>query len=143
MPIGTVETINDSSLILILQSPEAHTLEADTPATIWRYDHGTDAIARVRGVITEVGDTHAAMAVLDQERDEGWDPSLPIYEPASPVYCAQPDSYQPAPRGWLATPEELEVLRARAALMQQATGHAPAFAALVPVQDEEAEAPHD
>ena len=98
MPLGFIHRPTENGAVITLTNPEdSLSLQLGTPITVWRYSPELLAVGRLRGSINAVGYTTATFDTVERRIDSRWPEDLPIIRPASPVFLALPDSFDPDP----------------------------------------------
>ena len=111
MPLGFIDRPTENGAVITLTNPEdSLSLQLGTPITVWRYSPELLAVGRLRGSINAVGYTTATFDTVERRNDSRWPEDLPIIRPASPVFLALPDSFEPDPDRKL-TQEQAEAMR--------------------------------
>ena len=122
MPLGFIHRPTEDGTTIMLTNPEdSLNLELGTPVTVWRYSQGRLAIARVRGRISAVGYVTATFITVESQTDPRWPEDEQLLLPKTPVYLAQPDSFEPDPSRML-TQEQAETMQGLAELYARLTG---------------------
>ena len=111
MPMGFIDRPTQEGAVITLTNPEDSLgLQLGTPITVWRYSPELLALGRIRGSISAVGYTTATFDTVETRNDSRWPEDLPIIRPASPVFRALPDSFEPDPDRRL-TQDQAETMR--------------------------------
>ena len=111
MPLGFIDRPTQEGAVITLTNPEDSLgLRLGTPITVWRYSPELLAVGRLRGSISAVGYTTATFVTVETHNDSRWPEDLPVMRPASPVFLALPDSFEPDPDHKL-TQEQAEAMR--------------------------------
>ena len=98
MPLGFIDRPTENGAVITLTNPEdSLSLQLGTSITVWRYSPELLAVGRLRGSINAVGYTAATFDTVERRNDSRWPEDLPIIRPASPVFLALPDSFDPDP----------------------------------------------
>ena len=111
MPLGFIHRRTEAGAVIMLTNPEdSRTLRLGTPVTLWRYNPGRLAVAKVRGRISAVGYVTATFETVESLIDSRWPVDQEIIRPRVPVYLAQNESFEPD-LSRMITPEQAEDLR--------------------------------
>ena len=111
MPLGFIDQPTETGATFILTNPEDSLgLRPGTPVTVWRYSPELLAVAKLQGMVSEVGYTTATFTTTQTQTDPRWPDNLPIIRPAAPVFLALADSFEPDPERKL-TQEQAESMR--------------------------------
>ena len=130
MPIGIIDESNDSGAIFTMARPgDRNELKPGDSVTVWNFYQDFEALARIRGQISEVSQNTASFIIIESQVDPSWPGHIDPMGAGNPVYLADPDSFQPDITRKLTSPEELEMLNEFAKQHEDATGIKPAGAA--------------
>ena len=96
MPLGFIDRPTEDGAIIMLTNPkESTSLKLATPVTLWRYNPGRLAVAKIRGEISDVGYVTATFITVEVQVDTRWPANQKLMRPATPVYQALPGSFEP------------------------------------------------
>ena len=110
MPLGFIDSPTETGATFILSNPEdSRNLKTETPITVWRYSPEQLVIARLRGYVSAIGYSTATFTTIETQSDPRWPEDQEILHPATPVYLALPDSFDPNPSRMLSQ-EDSEAL---------------------------------
>ena len=130
MPIGIIDEPNNSGAVFTMTRPgDRNELKPGDFVTVWNFHQDFEALARVRGRISEVGQTAASFVVTESQLDPSWPDHIDPLGAGNAVYLADPDSFQPDITRGFASPEEFEMLTKFARQHEEATGIKPTGAA--------------
>ena len=130
MPIGIIDESSENGAIFTLVRPgDRDTLRPGTPITVWNFHQDFEALAMIRGEISEISDTTGSFILNDSKIDPSWPHHIDPMGAGNPVYLAEPDSFQPDITRGPASPEEFDMLLDFARQHEEATGIKPAAAA--------------
>ena len=126
MPLGFIHHRTGDGAIIMLTNPEdSWTLQLGTPVTVWRYSRRRLAAAKSRGSISAVGYVTATFITVESHTDPRWPEDEPLLRPKTPVYLAEPDSFEPDPSRML-TQQQAEAMQGLAELHARLTRPRPA-----------------
>ena len=96
MPIGFVDGTSKDGIVILLTNPdESGAIEEGTPVTIWKYNPGTLSSGRIRGEINAVGYVSATVTITETQLGPRWPQGQNILKRGTPVYLAQPGTFEP------------------------------------------------
>ena len=121
MPIGFVDSATRDGVVILLTNPEeSATIKESTPVTIWKYNPGTLSSGRIRGEINGVGYVSATVTVTETQLGPRWPQGQDILKRGTPVYLAQPGTFEPDESRML-TQEQADGMASLAAIFASLT----------------------
>ena len=124
-PLGFIDKITDTGATIILTNPkDSEDLKQGTSVTIWTYSRGLLAMEKLRGRITRIGHTTAALEITGREATPRWPEGGETLKEKTPVYLALEDSFEPDLRRML-TPEQVADMAKLARRYAELTGLVP------------------
>ena len=132
MPIGIIDEATQDGGVFTFTRPQDHeTLKPGDPVTVWNFHQDYEAMARVRGEITEVSRTTASYLITEYQVDPTWPTMIEPAGAGNPIYLAQRDSFNPDPSRKPSSQDEYDMLKEFAKQHQEATGIEPRGAAFI------------
>ena len=114
-PLGFIDRPTQDGATFILTNPQdSLSFGAETPITVWRYSPDHLAIAKTRGIITELGYATATFRTVEFQIDPRWPEDEEILRQRTPVYLALEATFEPDPVRML-TREQAEAIQNAAA----------------------------
>lgn len=102
MPLGFIDRTTDNGAVFLLNNPkETAELKPGTPVTVWRYSPDRLALAKLRGLISDIGYVTARFRTVESVMDDRWPEEEEVLRQRTPVYLALEDSFEPDPRRML------------------------------------------
>ena len=96
MPLGFVDGTSRDGVVILLTNPDdPGNIGEGTPVTIWKYNPGTLSTGRIRGEINAVGYVSAIITITETELGPRWPQGQDILKRGTPVYLAQPGTFEP------------------------------------------------
>ena len=114
-PLGFIDRPTQDGATFILTNPQdSLSLTAETPITVWSYSPDHLALAKTRGIITEIGYATATFRTVEFQIDPRWPEDEEILQKRTPVYLALEATFEPDP-GRMLTREQAEAIQNAAA----------------------------
>ena len=108
MPLGFIDRTTDNGTVFVLNNPgDSAELKPGTPVTVWRYSPDQLALAKIRGLISNIGYVTARFRTVESIMDDRWPEKEEILRKRTPVYLALEDSFEPDP-GRMLTQEQAD-----------------------------------
>ena len=108
MPLGFIDRTTDNGGVFVLNDPgDSAELKPGTPVTVWRYSPDQLALAKIRGLISNIGYVTARFRTVESIMDDRWPEEEEVLRKRTPVYLALKDSFQPDP-GRMLTQEQTD-----------------------------------
>ena len=108
MPLGFIDRTTDNGAVFVLNDPgDSAELKPGTPVTVWRYSPDQLALAKIRGLISNIGYVTARFRTVESIMDDRWPGEEEVLRKRTPVYLALEDSFQPDP-GRMLTQEQAD-----------------------------------
>ena len=98
IPIGIItRTTANGAVLNLVRHSDQHPVPVGAPAAAWCRHPDSNATAKFRGAITEVGDTTATFTTYGSQIEPGWPADSAPLETGNVVFHALPDSFEPDP----------------------------------------------
>ena len=108
MPLGFIDRTTDNGAVFVLNNPgDSAELKPGTPVAVWRYSSGRLALAKIRGLISNIGYVTARFRTVESIMDDRWPEEEEVLRKSTPVYLALEDSFEPDP-GRMLTQEQTD-----------------------------------
>ncbi len=108
MPLGFIDRTTDNGAVFVLNNPgDSAELKPGTPVTVWRYSPDQLALAKIRGLISNIGYVTARFRTVESIMDDRWPGEEEVLRKRTPVYLALEDSFEPDP-GRMLTQEQTD-----------------------------------
>ena len=108
MPLGFIDRTTDNGAVFVLNNPgDSAELKPGTPVTVWRYSSDQLALAKIRGLISNIGYVTARFRTVESIMDDRWPEEEEVLRKSTPVYLALEDSFEPDP-GRMLTQEQTD-----------------------------------
>ena len=108
MPLGFIDRTTDNGAVFVLNNPgDSAELKPGTPVTVWRYSPDQLALAKIRGLISNIGYVTARFRTVESIMDDRWPGEEEVLRKRTPVYLALEDSFEPDP-GRMLTQEQAD-----------------------------------
>ena len=108
MPLGFIDRTTDNGAVFVLNDPgDSAELKPGTPVTVWRYSPDQLALAKIRGLISNIGYVTARFRTVESIMDDRWPGEEEVLRKRTPVYLALEDSFEPDP-GRMLTQEQAD-----------------------------------
>lgn len=134
MPIGYIEESIDGGGTFVLARPtDRGQFSTGTPVLVRNEHQNGNAVALLRGYITETADTTAAFIITHTDIDPHWPAHIDPKGVGNPIYLALQDAFHPDFSRGFATAEEAAYMMECALKHQEDTGIEPRGAVYVPV----------
>lgn len=134
MPLGYIEESNDGGGTFVLARPtDRGQFGAGTPVLVRNEHQDGDAVALLRGYITEAADNTAAFIITHTEIDSHWPAHIDPKGAGNPVYLALQGAFHPDFSRGYASSQETAYMVECALKHQEETGIEPRGAVYVPV----------
>ena len=134
MPLGIIEQPiggGSGATFIFARPTDGQEIQAGQSITIWDEDRATGAMARYRGIITEIGSHGASLYIEASDIDPNWPSGVDPIRPGNAVYLAKYDSYDPDLSRGMGQAWEMEHLREMAREFEHNEGISTSGAAIV------------